>query len=180
MPKAGCLSSVSLDPRIPEGVYVCKVVKVEEGTTKDGDAETWRLHLAVVGGEHDGVRLFDSLIWSEKALKRTKLVLHRLAVLGYDVDDEEAEYKSELLVDALVNVTVVDDEYNGRVRSRVAFDGLDIAVPGTTTDEFRKSEAEQAVGEREEAAERTSATAGGEKAVAAVAGKEEFPDAVPL
>jgi hypothetical protein len=66
------------DP-LPEGSYTCKVTDVEEQTSKAGN-EMWAMTWEVQGGEYHGRRVWDRLVFSDKAMPRVKLCCHALGI----------------------------------------------------------------------------------------------------
>ena len=69
---------------LPKGKYRCQLVEVEEATTQSG-YEMWKIRFEVTEGEFNGRFIFDNLFFSDKGLKRTKLLCNRL---GLDVSGE--------------------------------------------------------------------------------------------
>lgn len=69
---------------LPEGKYLCKLIEIDESTTRNDD-EMWKLHFKVIKGEYKGRILFDNLVFSEAALKRAKLICSKL---GLDTSQE--------------------------------------------------------------------------------------------
>jgi hypothetical protein len=69
---------------LPDGRYLCRINDIKVASTQSGD-EMWKLSLEVLRGEWAGRRIFDNLVFSEKALSRVKLVC---SSLGVDVSGE--------------------------------------------------------------------------------------------
>lgn len=108
---------------LPDGQYLCELVEVEEATTRDGN-EWWKLRFEVLKGEYQGRRIFDSLFFSDKALKRVKLILNRL---GLDVSGR-LKLTPELLQGRKVYIEVETEDYEDqegktRKRNKVPFAG---------------------------------------------------------
>ena len=104
---------------IPEGQYPCVVADIDEKISKKGD-EYWRLKLQVQGEEvpETGQFLWDSLFFSDNAIKRVKLVCRRF---GLDVSkDMDLEPKHLLGRKALVDVIIekYEDYKTGESRKR--------------------------------------------------------------
>lgn len=99
----------SFDP-LPEGTYHCKVYQVKTGTTKDGSSEMWRVQYAVVNGEHQNRRIFDNIVWSEKAYPRLKLIFKRM---GFNVSGV-LDLSPGDIVDKEVMIEVELSEYEDR------------------------------------------------------------------
>lgn len=108
---------------LPEGDYRCRVMDVEESTTRNGD-EMWRLTLEVAGGTHAGRRVFDNLVFSDRALPRLKLFCSALGLPA----SGEVNLTPSMILDRECVVTVAVEEYVDaagitRPRNRVAFEG---------------------------------------------------------
>ncbi len=119
---------------VPEGNYVCRVVEVREGTTREGSLR-WALRLEVSEGDYAGrTAAWDGLVWSERGLPRVKRVLQRF---GFDVSGR-LEIASSDLVGRRIGVQLVteerEDPHTGQrtVRLRVPYLGYE-AVPQTDT-----------------------------------------------
>ncbi|MFA5187101.1 MAG: DUF669 domain-containing protein [Patescibacteria group bacterium] len=88
---------------VPAGTYTCRVSDVEETSTNDG-ADMWNLTFEIVVGEYRGKRIFDRLVFSEKAMKRVKLICKRF---GIDVDAAgEVEILPSMFLDKAINLDV--------------------------------------------------------------------------
>lgn len=107
------------DP-VPPGTYVCRVVSVEETTTRHGD-EMWRLRFVIEEGPHRGRLLWDNLPFSEAALPRLKLAC---AALGLDTSGE-VDLASGGLLDRSCRLRVVVENHKGRRRNKVPYDGYE-------------------------------------------------------
>lgn len=68
---------------LPPGTYLCRVAEVREGLSRDGSTR-WSLRLEVCEGEFVGrTAAWDGLTWSERGIRRVKMVLR---ALGIEVD----------------------------------------------------------------------------------------------
>lgn len=110
---------------VPPGSYLCRVERVEETETQNGD-EMWRLGLKVVEGEHAGRWVFDNLVFSPMALKRVKSFCK---AVGIDVNGE-VSLESDMIRGKQCRVMVDIEEYadlNGKVtkRNTVPFAGYE-------------------------------------------------------
>ena len=109
---------------LPEGVYRCRIAKVEETTTQAGD-EMWRLRFEVSQGPFEGRFVFDNAVFNEVGLRRVKLLC---SCLGLDVSGE-LEVTPAAIIDGSCDVTVttedyVDDEGKTKARNVVPFAGF--------------------------------------------------------
>lgn len=125
---------------LPEGSYVCAVSSIEEAYTKAGD-EMWKLQLDVIEGEFEGRRIFDNLVFSEKAMKRVKLVVSRL---GIDVSGE-IDLTPEMLQGRVALVSVVVEEYENaagetKKRNSVLFAGYERAGDDAAAEGYQGDE----------------------------------------
>lgn len=105
-------------PLLPDGEYLCVLEQVRELSTKAGDL-MWGLQFAVVGGEHQGAKVFDNLVFSDAAASRRKLIFKRL---GYDVD-QPFDVEVDDLLGKQVYLTVEEESYQDKVRNKVPFAG---------------------------------------------------------
>lgn len=108
---------------LPEGKYLVRVIGVREKTTRSGDV-MWQLTLSVQDGEHEGAHLWDNVIFSQKALRRAKLIF---SSLGF-ITEGEQELTPDMLKGRRCIVSVLVEEYEGRERNAVAFWGYE-SVP---------------------------------------------------
>jgi len=65
---------------LPNGTYLCILDQVVEATTKDGKNELWKLEWVVISGEYADRKIFDNMVFSEKAMPRVKLICSRLGI----------------------------------------------------------------------------------------------------
>ena len=112
---------------LPDGQYRCRLVEVEESTTRNGD-DMWKLKFRVEDGEFTGRFLFDNLPFSSKALPRVKLICSRL---GVDISGE-VDLTPDHIIDKTCQVTVVVAEYqneegNTKLRNKVPYAGYESA-----------------------------------------------------
>jgi len=116
---------------VPNGTYPCRVAEVRERLGEDG-TERWSLRWEVEDGPFAGrTAAWDNLAWSEKGVRRVKLVLERL---GFPVQGE-LDLRADELVGRRALVTIFAQEYvdratgSRRIRSRVPFAGYQAADP---------------------------------------------------
>ena len=101
---------------IPAGDYLCKCTDVEVGESRN-DNEMWTLTWTVEEGEYRDRRIFDRLVFTEKAMPRIKLVCNRL---GIDTSGP-MNLSSWMLEGRLAEVTVFIESYqrdDGEERKR--------------------------------------------------------------
>jgi len=99
----------SMDP-VPNGDYEAEVVHAEVGTSKAGYPKI-DLRWKIIGGEHDGRQIFDSLSFHPNALFRVKQVLQAFDFandFSGSVDPEELVGQTAMLKVALEPGTDVD------------------------------------------------------------------------
>jgi hypothetical protein len=116
---------------VPPGQYVAEVTGVEQTQTRSG-VEMWRLELTILDGTHEGRRIFDNLVFSERGVRRVKLVADRL---GIDVSGEMSLEREDLRDrTCLLDVQIEDYESRDgilRQRNAVPYAGYSRA-PETT------------------------------------------------
>ena len=105
---------------LPAGSYSARVIEVVEKMTKSGD-EMWRLRFAVDDECYAGRSVWDNLIFSTKALPRVKTACE---ALGVDVSGE-LDLTPDMLVDRRCRIEVAVEEYAGKRRNSVTFDGFE-------------------------------------------------------
>ncbi len=123
------------DP-IPSGHYHMRVEKVTEKQTTLKDV-MFNMKLVIVEGEYEGRKVWDNITFSEKGMKRVKLVCSRL---GIDVSGS-VNVTPELLTDCEARVEVIQSSYSkdGKEvqKNEVTFagyerlDGATVAAPAS-------------------------------------------------
>ena len=108
---------------IPDGEYLCRVKEVTPDTGNKGE-EVWRLDLEITSGDYGGEIIFDRLFFTEKGLKRVKLVCNRLGI----ETTGEADLRPSDLIGKDAYVTCLQSEYVARDGStkknmKIPFDG---------------------------------------------------------
>lgn len=100
--------------RPSEGEHVCKIVSAELKQSQGGN-DMIVVAFEVTKGQDKGARVFENYPLAENALWKLKGMLQAIGM--------KCEGKVQLDLDKLVGkiciVSVIDDEYNGQVRSRV-------------------------------------------------------------
>ena len=108
---------------LPDGDYVCKLTDIETDVTRAGD-EMWKLRWTVDEGEHAGRLLFDNLVFSSKAMPRTKLVCE---ICGVDVTGE-VNLEPAMILNKQARVTTYIEQYVDehdalKARNRIPYEG---------------------------------------------------------
>lgn len=116
---------------VPDGDYACRVAEVRERKGEDG-VDRWSIRLEVDDGPFAGrTAAWDNLNWSEKGVRRVKMILGRL---GFPVQGE-IDVNPEDLIGRRAIVTIQAQEYQdqqtGRriVRSQVPYMGYQEVQP---------------------------------------------------
>lgn len=107
---------------LPPGTYRGEIKNVDERTTRAGDP-MWHLDIKVLQGEHRGRHVFDNLFFSKSGLRRVKNVGKQL---GLPVEGT-SELRPSDLVGLRVRVIVELEEYEGRQRNAVTYNGYQLA-----------------------------------------------------
>lgn len=110
---------------LPDDRYLCRIIEIKEDSTQGGD-EMWKLTHEILEGKYSGRRVFDRLVFSEKAMKRVKLILSRL---GLDVSGEVA-LEPSMIKGKRCWVEVRQEDYddgegNTKMRNVVTFSGYE-------------------------------------------------------
>jgi hypothetical protein len=101
--------------RVPEGDYRVQVKSVKHDTSKDGNPMlVWEFE--IVDGKHKGKVLKDYTSLSPKALWKLKQVLE---AMGVTVPNKRVALRLERYAGVQLGVTTVDDEYEGKISSKV-------------------------------------------------------------
>ena len=113
---------------LPPGKYLARLDEIEETKTKD-EAEMWKLKFTVVSGAAEGRKIFDQMVFSEKAFKRVKLICSRLGGINTDAN---INLTPDMLKGQSVVLEVVIESYadeNGveKKRNKVTFAGYEKA-----------------------------------------------------
>lgn len=108
---------------IPDGEYLCVLDEVEETTTRESADDMWKLKWKVAEGPCENRVIFDQIIFSERGLKRVKLVLRRI---GLDVSGR-LELSPEMIQGAVAYVTVHTEEYRKSDGSTARANRVDFA-----------------------------------------------------
>ena len=112
---------------LPEGEYPCRLVDIDEASTRHGD-DLWKLKFVVEEGEHSGRYVFDNLVFSERAMPRVKLICSRLGVDTTGAIDLQPEHLLEKICLITVMVEDYEDETGtAKKRNRVPFAGYECA-----------------------------------------------------
>lgn len=124
-------------PRVPEGDYRVKVKEVKSDTSKEGN----RMYVwTFVGldGKLKGKEIRDYTTVTPKSLWKLRSVLE---AIGIDVPKSAVRLKSRDVVGKELGITVNDDEYNGRVSSKIAdYIDLETLASGGVDDEDEDDE----------------------------------------
>lgn len=99
---------------LPPGRYTAKVTSVEIKEGQKDDYIAWEL--AVVGGDHDGAKLYYNTSLSPGALWNARGLFE---AMGVDCEDDDFEVDPDELVGQEIGVEVEHELYEGRKRARV-------------------------------------------------------------
>lgn len=102
---------------IPDGNYLVRIESIHSGRQTSKGDEMWGLELVVTDGDYQGRKIFDNLVFSEKALWRVKMVCSRFGVpLTGEVEIADI---IPLLQGRQAWADVFTDEYNGKKSNKV-------------------------------------------------------------
>lgn len=103
--------------RLPEGDYRVKVIGVDQREAESSGAEYLNFKLEIrTKGEGKGKTVYHTCSLQPQALFNLRSTL---AALGLEVPQKRIRIKPAILVGKEMMVTLADDEYQGRIRSRV-------------------------------------------------------------
>lgn len=133
--------------RASEGIHHVKIADIQEKNTQGGDPML-QVAFEIVSGDDKGVKVFDNLVLTDKALWKFKSLLQ---IIGMKCDGKVAVDLDNMIGKSL-NINVTHEEYNGQIRARVS----DYLKPGAAKsdddDEDEDSFDEENVAEDEEEA----------------------------
>lgn len=129
-------TNVEAFQRASEGVHHVKISDIQEKNTQGGDPML-QVAFEIVSGDDKGVKVFDNLVLTDKALWKFKSLLQ---IIGMKCDGKVAVDLDNMIGKSL-NINVTHEEYNGQIRARVS----DYLKPGAakTDDEEDVSEDEE-------------------------------------
>lgn len=139
-------TNVEAFQRASEGVHHVKISDIQEKNTQGGDPML-QVAFEIVSGDDKGVKVFDNLVLTDKALWKFKSLLQ---IIGMKCDGKVA-VDLDNMIGKTLNINVTHEEYNGQIRARVS----DYLKPGVDkyNDEDEDSFDEEDVSEDEEEVE---------------------------
>ena len=140
-------TNVEAFQRASEGVHHVKISDIQEKNTQGGDPML-QVAFEIVSGDDKGVKVFDNLVLTDKALWKFKSLLQ---IIGMKCDGKVAVDLDNMIGKSL-NINVTHEEYNGQIRARVS-DYLKPVAAKSDDDEDEDSFDEEDVAEDEEEAE---------------------------
>lgn len=140
-------TNVEAFQRASEGVHHVKISDIQEKNTQGGDPML-QVAFEILSGDDKGVKVFDNLVLTDKALWKFKSLLQ---IIGMKCDGKVAVDLDNMIGKSL-NINVTHEEYNGQIRARVS-DYLKPGAAKSDDDEDEDSFDEEDVAEDEEEAE---------------------------
>lgn len=140
-------TNVEAFQRASEGVHHVKISDIQEKNTQGGDPML-QVAFEIVSGDDKGVKVFDNLVLTDKALWKFKSLLQ---IIGMKCDGKVA-VDLDNMIGKTLNINVTHEEYNGQIRARVS-DYLKPGVDKYNDDEDEDSFDEEDVSEDEEEVE---------------------------
>lgn len=141
-------TNVEAFQRASEGIHHVKISDIQEKNTQGGDPML-QVAFEILSGDDKGVKVFDNLVLTDKALWKFKSLLQ---IIGMKCDGKVA-VDLDNMIGKTLNINVTHEEYNGQIRARVS----DYLKPGATKsdddDEDEDSFDEEDVTEDEEEVE---------------------------
>lgn len=139
-------TNVEAFQRASEGIHHVKISDIQEKNTQGGDPML-QVAFEILSGDDKGVKVFDNLVLTDKALWKFKSLLQ---IIGMKCDGKVA-VDLDNMIGKTLNINVTHEEYNGQIRARVS----DYLKPGVDkyNDEDEDSFDEEDVSEDEEEVE---------------------------
>lgn len=164
-------TNVEAFQRASEGIHHVKISDIQEKNTQGGDPML-QVAFEILSGDDKGVKVFDNLVLTDKALWKFKSLLQ---IIGMKCDGKVA-VDLDNMIGKTLNINVTHEEYNGQIRARVS----DYLKPGATKsdddDEDEDSFDEEDVTENEEEDVEEEAPKPKKKPVAKKAPAKKKPD----
>ena len=108
-------------PVLPAGTYLCQLVNIHERATNAGD-QMWGLEFIVMDeGKNQWKKIFDNMVFSEKAMSRVKLIASRLGVKVQGTMNLSV-LKGEIM-NKSVYIEVTIEDYDNKKQNKVPFAG---------------------------------------------------------
>lgn len=104
-------------PHIPEGDYLAKIIDSEVRESEKSGSRYLSWKLTVAQGEFKGKTLYHITSLKPEALWNLRNFIH--AATGKNVAGKALNVDTSALEGKVIAVTVEDDEYEGKVRSRI-------------------------------------------------------------
>jgi uncharacterized protein DUF669 len=108
--------------RFPEADYKVKIAKAERSKSQQGNSQIKVTYEFIEPEKYEGKTLVDYLTLTRKAAWR---IGNLFDAVGIKWSQKVMEFKTSKLIGKELGITLADDTYNGRVRSKVA-DYLDL------------------------------------------------------
>lgn len=102
--------------QVPPNDYAVKVIKAELTTSSEKETPGIRVVFKITQGKYKGKELVDNLWLTKKSLWRVRQALE---AMGITVPSSKFKVEPSKLVGTTCAITVDDEEYDGKVRSRV-------------------------------------------------------------
>jgi len=103
--------------RVKEGDYHVKILKARHDTSAEKGTPGLVVTFRLVGGKHDGKKFEEWFYLTPKSLWRVRKLLE---AVGMSVPAKKVRIPTEKLRGKELGVTLTDDEYEGRISSRVS------------------------------------------------------------
>lgn len=110
------MSGVESYTRCPEGEWLARLTKIEEGTVQGGGDDCLKARFEVIKGSAKGSTVFETFSLTEKALWKLKSFLNAIGMkangkISLDLDKLEGK---------ICMIDVIHDEYNGTKRAKIS------------------------------------------------------------
>jgi Protein of unknown function (DUF669) len=130
---------------IPEGDYLAKIVDSEMRESEKSGSRYISWKLAIANGEFKGKTIYHITSLKPEALWNFRNLIH--AATGKNVAGKALNVDTTALESKVIAVTVEDDEYEGKVRSRIVDtrpkDELELEAETEEEEEEEEEEAEE-------------------------------------
>lgn len=131
--------------RVPEDDYRLKCVQIKPDTSKAGNS-MWVWKWEIVGGKFAGKTLIDRTTFTKESLWKLKQILE---AFGITVPNKRVALNPQKYIGKELGATVVDDEYENRISSKIA-DYVSLDVLEADEDEEMDDDTEEDEDQEEE------------------------------
>ena len=121
---------------LPDGKYICEVVNVNHARTRNDD-DMFKLEFEIVIGDYKGRKLYDNIVFSDRAMPRAILILKRMGfVMEGEVDIKAEDVRGRRVVVVCEGTESYETrDGDSRTKNIIPFDGYERVAEDFKTDD---------------------------------------------